>query len=461
MSAGNHLNGGRVPAPICAYLRYLAEWCPNRISLNTPGVYQADYGAYNTVLVYETTRPAEFFLLENRDKFDLDQHLPANGLAIYHCDTEGSNERQGGTAKLHYQCSLLQADGRLDLEHNANQGDPNDFFRLIPGEALSDATNPSTKMWDGSDSGLRIADITTTGKTITFRVPPRRSIMSTTAPSTDTDPLALQRLQEQTKILQANLDFYKLTVQTDQEKLKAEIDRVKLEADKQKAEADKIKALLPTGTTKPLSGETKTDEKFGYLAKLAVNEAVNVAAAEIAKHVRGAIGSETPARIVLVDTLDFSGDDIQALQIPRQMDALRDAMADQATKIEMMLPFIEPEAQTGKEVLVAGAALPALSQLLAGVPGMLSWAADIAAYFQVEDTYKSVDVTVPLTALQTCVADALKATPLGDKQKPSSSGPVCFPDFHTFGTLAGLPILDKFRECSEGAARAQRTGGAA
>ena len=145
MSAGNHLDGGRTPAPICAYLRYLAEWCPNRISLNTPGVYQADYGAYNTVLVYETTRPAEFFLLENRDKFDLDRHLPANGLAIYHCDTEGSNERQGGTAELHYQCSLLQADGRLDLEHNANQGDPNDFFSLVPGEALSDSDEPFDK----------------------------------------------------------------------------------------------------------------------------------------------------------------------------------------------------------------------------------------------------------------------------------------------------------------------------
>ena len=237
--------------------------------------------------------------------------------------------------------------------------------------------------------------------------------MSTTAPSTETDPLALQRLQEQTKILQSNLDFYKLTVQSEQEKLKAEIDRVKLEADKQKAEADKIKALLPSGTTKPLSGETKTDEKFGYLAKLAVNEAVKAAADEIAKQVRSAIGSETPARIVLVDTLDFCGDDIQALQISQQMDALQrghDRSSDKNRKV--VADLSKPEEQTGKESLLAGAALlPAVSQVLASVPGMISWAADIAAYFQVEDTYKSVDVTVPLAALQTCVADALKATP--------------------------------------------------
>ena len=212
MSAGNHLNGGRTPAPICAYLRYLAEWCPNRISLNTPGVYQADYGAYDTVLVYETTRPNEFFLLENRDKFGLDQHLPANGLAIYHCDTEGSNERQGGTAKQHYQCSLLQADGRLDLEHNANQGDPQRFLQRWFQEKHC-RTRPALRQRCGTAPTLVSGSLTsaTTGKTITFRVPPRRSIMSTTAPSTETDPLALQRLQEQTKILQANLDFYKLT----------------------------------------------------------------------------------------------------------------------------------------------------------------------------------------------------------------------------------------------------------
>ena len=117
--------------------------------------------------------------------------------------------------------------------------------------------------------------------------------MNGTGSSTDTDPDALKRLQEQTKILQANLDFYKLTHAEEQEKLKAEIDRVKLEADKQKAEADKIKALLPSGTTKPLSGETKTDEKFGYLAKLAVNEAVKAAAEEIAKQVRDGVGSES------------------------------------------------------------------------------------------------------------------------------------------------------------------------
>ena len=77
---------------------------------------------------------------------------------------------------------------------------------------------------------------------------------------------------------------------------------------------------------------------------------------------------------------------------------------------------------------------------------MISWAADIAAYFQVEDTYKSVDVTVPLTALQACVASALEATPVVDAQNSELPAvPVCFPNFHTFGTLTDLPILAEIK----------------
>ena len=170
MSSGNHLNSGRTPAPICSYLRYLAGWCPNEISLNTPGSYTAEHGDYGTVLVYKTVYDNEYFLVENRSQLGLDQALPSAGLAIYHCDIQGSNEWQGGSAANHYQCGLLQADGHFDLEHGLNQGDTTDLFAIVDSEILSDATTPSTRLWDGSDSGLRIADIGSAGELISFRV---------------------------------------------------------------------------------------------------------------------------------------------------------------------------------------------------------------------------------------------------------------------------------------------------
>ena len=170
MSAGNKLDYGRTPAPICAYLRHLAGWCPKKVPLNKPGARIAQHGAYDTVLLYKTKYANEYFLVENRSGLGLDAHLPSNGLAIYHCDIKGSNEWQAGEEPRHYQCALLQADGRLDLERGHNGGDAADMFGIVAGNALSDVTNPSTRLWDGSASGLRIADITGPGETISFRV---------------------------------------------------------------------------------------------------------------------------------------------------------------------------------------------------------------------------------------------------------------------------------------------------
>jgi subtilisin-like proprotein convertase family protein len=120
------------------------------------------------VLKYETEKLNEYFIVENRSKLGLDQALPSSGLAVYHCDTRGSNEWQEGTPTRHYQCALLQADGHLDLERNHNQGDGSDLFQAVQGVALSHTTTPSSRQWDGSDSGLVLAQLSQPGTAITF-----------------------------------------------------------------------------------------------------------------------------------------------------------------------------------------------------------------------------------------------------------------------------------------------------
>jgi M6 family metalloprotease-like protein len=169
MGAGNHLDFGRSPSPVCSYLRDLAGWCDNEIDLKTAGQQSAAHGDYNTVLKHRSSKPNEYFLVENRSKMDLDRALPASGLAVYHCDILGSNELQQGTAAKHYQCALLQADGHRDLEMNVNQGDGTDLFGRIAGVALSAESSPHSREWDGRDSGLVISDISDPGQTITFK----------------------------------------------------------------------------------------------------------------------------------------------------------------------------------------------------------------------------------------------------------------------------------------------------
>lgn len=169
MGSGNHLDFGRSPAPVCAYLRDLAGWCDTVVDLNTAGTYDAVHGDYGVVMKYRTSKPNEYFIVENRSKIGLDRAGPANGLAIYHCDIFGSNELQQGTADRHYQCALLQADGRRDLENNEDQGDGADLFGPISGVVLSSTSSPHSREWDGRESGLVVSDISPPGDRIQFR----------------------------------------------------------------------------------------------------------------------------------------------------------------------------------------------------------------------------------------------------------------------------------------------------
>ena len=172
MGSGNHLNDRRTPSPVCGYLRELAGWADNIVVLNNigAGVQQARHGDYNTVMKYETDKSNEYFVVENRSRTGLDSHLPSSGLAVYHCDTLGSNEWQGGTRNKHYQCALLQADGHLDLENNRNAGDSGDLFADVSPIALSHDTQPSSRQWDGTDSEFSIAQVGPAGGIIDFSV---------------------------------------------------------------------------------------------------------------------------------------------------------------------------------------------------------------------------------------------------------------------------------------------------
>jgi M6 family metalloprotease-like protein len=187
MGSGNHNDNGLSPSPVCAYLRDLAGWCDNEIDLKTASNHQARQGDYNTVLKYRTSKPDEYFLVENRSRMGFDRGLPASGLAVYHCDILGSNEWQQGTSAKHYQCALLQADGRRDLELDANRGDGDDLYAAIQGVALSAASSPNSREWDGRDSGLVISDVVAPGDTITFKV---GSVPSALVASGQANPMA-------------------------------------------------------------------------------------------------------------------------------------------------------------------------------------------------------------------------------------------------------------------------------
>jgi M6 family metalloprotease-like protein len=158
------------PVQVCAYLKNEAGWA-SKVTAITPGLTASLPAAKNEFYLY-SKNANEYFLIENRQKTGRDTFLPDAGLAIWHVDEQkNGNEEEQMTLSQHYECSLEQADNRFDLEKGVNTGDNADLFRSPYKTEFSDSTSPSSKWWDGSNSGLKIAQISAIGATMTFTVP--------------------------------------------------------------------------------------------------------------------------------------------------------------------------------------------------------------------------------------------------------------------------------------------------
>jgi len=157
------------PTQVNAYLKYRAGWAQS-IKRITPGLNATVPAGENSFFLFRKNA-TEYFIVENRNQLGRDQALPASGLAIWHIDELGDNQNEQMTAASHYECSLVQADGHLDLENNpANRGDQTDLFGAGVNDHFGMQTNPSSQWWDATASGLDISRISAAGPVMTFTV---------------------------------------------------------------------------------------------------------------------------------------------------------------------------------------------------------------------------------------------------------------------------------------------------
>ena len=171
MGSGNYANDGKTPTPINLYLKDYTGWA--NIEEVAPTI------PFDAILSstgnrgYRIRKPGtttEYFLFENRGDGDKwAQHSPSKGIAIWHIDeavTTG-NQRQQHTAEQHYAVSLIQADGRLDLERNAF-ADNRDFFGTER-RFFNSGTAPASTWWSGEASGVSIDVSTVPGAAMSVR----------------------------------------------------------------------------------------------------------------------------------------------------------------------------------------------------------------------------------------------------------------------------------------------------
>ncbi len=155
------------PVQVGAYLKNEAGWTTSLQTI-TAGM-TASLNAANNDFYIHSKNADEYFIVENRQKTGRDASLPDAGLAIWHIDEKGSNQHEQMTAAQHYECSIEQADNKFDLEKKINAGDSGDLFGAPGNTEFSDSTSPNSKWWDGSNSDLKITDISSPGPIMTFK----------------------------------------------------------------------------------------------------------------------------------------------------------------------------------------------------------------------------------------------------------------------------------------------------
>ncbi|HNC52637.1 MAG TPA: M6 family metalloprotease domain-containing protein [Accumulibacter sp.] len=159
MCGGNNADE-RNPVQIGAYLKFKAGWAGSVINLEHGFDASASADGNQFFVIRKNQR--EYYIIENRNKVGRDAALPDSGLAVWHCDESGNNSKQQGSATSHYECALIQADGRKDLEHNVNQGDPGDLFKT--------GNTFTGKWWNNQSIGVAIGSIGAPGASVAFKV---------------------------------------------------------------------------------------------------------------------------------------------------------------------------------------------------------------------------------------------------------------------------------------------------
>ncbi len=169
MAGGSWNNAGNTPAHPTAWCKLKAGWInPTTVFNAAQDVTIQPYADQGQVykLPVGSAGSQEYFLVSNRQQTGFDTHLPGEGCIIEHVDDAQSNN----TDESHYLVDIEQADGRRDLNTNANSGDASDAFPDGGKNAFTGASSPNSNGYSGSASNIAVTNIQRLGNTITANI---------------------------------------------------------------------------------------------------------------------------------------------------------------------------------------------------------------------------------------------------------------------------------------------------
>jgi len=161
-----------------------SAWCKKRLWIS-PGsppfseIYQIETN-FTKSLYKGDAGAGEYFLFENRQKVGFDSSLPGSGLLIWHIDGSIADNESRITSN---DINISLTHPGIDLEEAdrtpayLNEGDTGDPFYEGNNTEFTVNTNPSSKRYDGSDSGIAITGISVSGPIMYLRVAPELELV--------------------------------------------------------------------------------------------------------------------------------------------------------------------------------------------------------------------------------------------------------------------------------------------
>lgn len=166
---------GETPVLPCAWSKYNRGWVVgNRSNKETSVTASGSSNSTSSNVVYKVWagRQKEYFLIENRQPQGYDRGLErwlgadVGGIAIWHIDDSLTSNKND----THRLVDLEEADA-TEITY-WNRGDKEDLWYSGNATTFNDTTDPNSKLYDGSSSGVEITDIGTSGETMTMTILP-------------------------------------------------------------------------------------------------------------------------------------------------------------------------------------------------------------------------------------------------------------------------------------------------
>ncbi len=215
----------------------------------------------------------------------------------------------------------------------------------------------------------------------------------------------------------------------------AELRQAVAEAERAEALARKARydARASAGETGSQS-RTGADDRSGYPATLAAYQAMVQIAGDVARAVEGQCGPGNAARILIVDSLDFCGADVQSIQVSAQLDFWLAELETWTAAVDRMIQQVAERVRPDRTAAVAAAG--GVAAAAGAVAEVAALGVDIVGYFRTGYDVRGQAVSLPDAALRSLVAGHL------DKQRCS----VFLPAFHRLDSGA-IPVVEKLNEC--------------